>query len=105
MRRSFVVPLILLLFAGCGSPSAPALLPGDEVRPQIAYAPEAPWVARAKVALGMLLEVHRPGRDEVAFLADGDVNPEEADMQARVTFFSGDETLGEPLALPFVKDC
>jgi hypothetical protein len=105
MRRSFAASLILILFAGCGQPAAPALLPGDVVRPQIAYAPKAPWSAGAKVALGLLLEVHRPGRDETAFLGDGDVRPEQAVMRARLTFLNGDESVGEPLELPFVKDC
>ena len=105
MRRSFIATLLLILFTGCGQSPDPALLPGDVVRPQIAYAPEAPWTGGDKVALALLLEVHRPGRNEVTFLDEEDVQPEQAVMQARLTFFDGEESLGDPLELPFVKDC
>lgn len=102
MRHFGAVAVLLSFLAGCGPPP-PALRPGDEVRPEVAVAPDAPWPADARVALGMLLQVHRPGR-EVTYLADGDV-PDAAAMQARVTFFAGDAALGEPLELPFVRDC
>jgi hypothetical protein len=105
MRRS--APLVLLVTfaaAGCGK-APPVLQRGDAVRPQLALAPDVPWPIGAKVAIGMLLEVHRPGRAEVGFLREEDVPLEGAEMAAKVTFFAGDAPLGEPLEVPFVRDC
>jgi len=102
MRGATAVCLLCLL-AGCGRQPA-ALRPGDKVRPEIALAPQAPWPAGARAAIGMLLQVHRPGR-EVTYLAEKDVAPEMATMRARVTFFQGDDVLGEPTEVPFVRDC
>ncbi len=94
-----------LLFLSVGCERQPAVLrPGDEVRPEIALAPEAPWPAGTSAAIGMLLQVHRPGC-EVTYLADKDVPPALATMRARVTFFQGDAVLGEPIEVPFVRDC
>jgi hypothetical protein len=52
----------------------------------------------------MLVEVRRPG-SEARYLGDQDVAPEQAVMRARVTFLEGDLPLGDPLDVPFVRDC
>jgi hypothetical protein len=105
LRRTAVGLLLLTLSAGCGKPPAPALRPGDVVRPRIALAPEAIWPEGARATVGVLLEVHRPGRGEVTFLGEKEVPSEGAVMRARVTFLKGDSPLGEPLAVPLVPDC
>jgi hypothetical protein len=98
--------LAALLAAGCaGRVAESPLRPGDVVRPQVAFAPKAPWHQGTKVALGMLIQIHRPGRMEAAFLGDSDVRPEQAVLRCRVTFLDGDEPLDEPLEVPFVHDC
>src|SRR5438445_359125 len=79
------LPLVVLLGSGCARPVAPALRPGDVVRPEIAFAPRDPWPPEAAVALGMLVKVHRPG-GEARYLGDKDVSPENAAMRATVTF-------------------
>jgi hypothetical protein len=105
MRRWFLpLPLVVLLGSGCARPAAPALRPGDVVRPEIAFAPRDPWPPGAAVALGMLVKVHRPG-GEARYLGDKDVSPEKAAMRATVTFLDGDLQLGDPLAVSFVRDC
>lgn len=104
-RRFAVCVLILPLFAGCGQ-SPPALQAGDEVRPEVALAPKTPWPVGTRVAIGMLLHVHRPGRQQFAYLGDRDVDPAMAHMLARITFLNGDSLpLDEPLQIPFVRDC
>jgi hypothetical protein len=105
LRRIAVGFLLLPLAAGCGRGPAPALQAGDVVRPRIALAPEAFWPKGAKAAVGMLLEVHRPGRREVTFLGDKEVPTEAAVMRAKVTFLRDNSALGEPLEVPFVRDC
>jgi hypothetical protein len=95
--------LTALALSGCGKPAA--LQRGDVVRPQLALAPDAPWPAGCKAAIGILVEVHRPGRPGVGFLREEDVPPEGAVMRAKVTFLAGDVPLAEPLEVPFVRDC
>ncbi|HZV03688.1 MAG TPA: hypothetical protein VE999_01230 [Gemmataceae bacterium] len=105
MRRWFIpVLLVVLLGSGCSRPDVPVLQPGDVIRPEIAFAPQAPWPPEAKVALGMLIKVHRPG-GEARYLDDKDVTPEQAVMRARVTFLDGELQLGDPLEVAFVRDC
>lgn len=105
MRR-WIIPLCLgvLLGSGCARSVAPVLQPGDVVRPEIAFAPQEPWPPGATVAIGMLVKVYRPG-EEGRYLDDRDVIPEQAAMRARVTFLDGDLQLGDPLEVPFVRDC
>lgn len=104
MRQWFAIGLLVLLSAGCSQQPAAPLLPGDVVRPQINVAPKGPWTAGTRVTIGMLLEIHRTGR-EVAFLGDKDVPANQAVMRAKVTFLDGDVPLGEPMEVPFVHDC
>ena len=52
----------------------------------------------------MLVQVDRPG-GEARYLRDEEVAPEQAVMRARVTFLDGDRPLGDPLEVPFVRDC
>ena len=105
MRRWFLpVPLVVLLALGCARPAAPVLRPGDVVRPEVAFAPREPWPAGAEVAIGMLVQIDRPG-GEARYLRDEEVAPDQAVMRARVTFLDGDRPLGDPLEVPFVRDC
>ncbi|HEY7427647.1 MAG TPA: hypothetical protein VH682_25675 [Gemmataceae bacterium] len=105
MRRWFLlVSLVVLLGSGCARPDAPVLGPGDVIQPEIAFAPRAPWPPGARVALGMLIKVHRPG-GEARYLGDKDVTPEQAVMRAKVTFLDGDFQLDDPLEVSFVRDC
>jgi hypothetical protein len=52
----------------------------------------------------MLIKVDRSG-SEARYLRDDEVIPDQAVMRARVTFLDGDRPLGEPLEVPFVRDC
>ena len=105
MRRWFLpVPVVVLLVSGCTRPAAPVLQPGDVVRPEIAFAPKDPWPTGAEVAIGMLVQVERPG-GETHYLRDTEVAADQAVMLARVTFLDGDRPLGDPLEVPFVRDC
>ncbi len=105
MRRWFLLfPLAVLLGSGCARPAVPVLRPGVVVRPEIAFAPRAPWPSGATVTLGMLVKVHPPVGEDL-YLGDKDVTPEQADMRARVTFFDGDLQLDDPLEVLFVHDC
>ncbi|HVK07598.1 MAG TPA: hypothetical protein VM597_02360, partial [Gemmataceae bacterium] len=67
-------------------------------------APREPWAAGAKVTVGILLRVERAGA-AARYVRDEEVAPERAAMRARVTFLDGDRLLGEPLEVPFVRDC
>lgn len=105
LRWSLTVALSVLFALGCaGPPPAPSLQPGDVVRPEVSFAPLAPWPEGAKVAIGVLLRVERPNCAP-HYLKDEDVNVEQAVVQARVTFLDGDRSLGDPLEVPFVHDC
>ena len=52
----------------------------------------------------MLVRVERPGV-EARYLRDEEVAVEQAVIRARVTFLDGDRSLGDPLEVPFVRDC
>jgi hypothetical protein len=105
MRRWFLlIPVAVLLALGCARPADPVLRPGDVVRPEVAFAPKDPWPAGAEVAIGMLVQVERPG-GETHYLRDTEVAAEQAAMRARVTFLDGDLPLGNALEVPFVRDC
>jgi hypothetical protein len=104
LRWFFLVSLVVLLESGCARPNVPVPQPGDVIRPEIAFAPHAPWPPGAKVALGMLITVHQPGGED-RYLGDKDVTAEQAVMRARVTFLDGDRQLGDPLDVAFVRDC
>jgi hypothetical protein len=103
-RLSALAVLALGALTECNpSGRAPALRAGDTARPQLAVT--SSWPAGGKAAVGMFVEVHRPGRRDAHFLRERDVPDGAAAMRATVTFFAGDETLGAPLTLPFVRDC
>lgn len=105
VRRSILtIPLAVLIVSGCARPVPPVLQSGDIVRPEVSFAPDAPWPAGAKVAIGMLARVERPGF-ETHYLKDEDVPLERAVMSARVTFLDGERLLGDPLVIPLVHDC
>lgn len=103
-RWFFPFLLLVLVGSGCARPEVPILRPGDVILPEIAFAPRAPWPPGAKVALAMLIKLHRPG-GEARYLGDKEVTPEHAVMRARVTFLDGDLPLGDPLEVAFVRDC
>ncbi|NBO90834.1 MAG: hypothetical protein EBV06_00730 [Planctomycetia bacterium] len=102
--KQLLIVVVVMMLGGCGTTS-PSLLPGDEVRPDIAFAPKAPWSPGARVNLGMLVQVHRPGRSHKVYLSDNAVSPNQAVMRATITFFNGENTLGKALEVPFVRDC
>lgn len=105
MRRLLLPALLAALAAcGCAKPDAPALQPGDVVRPEVSFAPKEPWPAGGKAIVGVLVRVERPG-DEPHYLMDEDVDIERAVMGARVTFFDGELVLGEPRDVTLVHDC
>lgn len=105
MRRWLIHSfLAVLLASGCARPAAPALRPGDVVRPEVAFAPRDPWPAGAEVTIGVLVRVDRPG-DKPRYLRDEEVAPDRAVMRARVTFLDGDRPLGDPLEVRLVRDC
>jgi hypothetical protein len=104
MRFWFVLPLVgVQLGSGCAPSNRPALQPGDVVRPEIAFAPPAPWKPGAAVTIGMLIRIDRP-ESESRYLADAEVR-ETPDMRFRVAFFDGERPLGDPVELPFIRDC
>jgi len=105
MRPWFLPFLGLALLAfGCGRPATPALRPGDIVRPEVSFAPKAPWSTGAKVTIGVLARVERPG-GEGHYLKDEDVPLDQAVMSARLMFLNGEQLVGEPLEVPLVHDC
>jgi hypothetical protein len=95
--------LVVQLGSGCARSVRAVLQPGDVARPEVAFAPQAPWPPGAAVAIGMLIRIDRPGGDS-RYLDDTEVR-DRPDMSARVTFFDGDRQLGDPIMLPFVRDC
>jgi len=106
LRWSLFAPMAALLALGCSRPPADraALEPGDEVRPEVSFAPDAPWPAEARVSIGVLLRVERPG-GESHHLRDADVPLEQVKMSARVTYLDGDRPLRNPDDVPLVHDC
>lgn len=104
MRWCVYLLLTVVLFEmGCSRSGSPILQPGDFVRPEIAFAPAAPWRAGASVVFGMLVKVDRPGAPS-RYLQDSEVRDSPA-MQLRITFLDGERQLGDPLELPFIRDC
>ena len=103
-RRCLPIPVLSLLVFGCGQPDAPALMPGDIVRPDVSFAPKAPWSEGVKVTIGMLARVERPG-GEGHYLNDEDVPLDRAVLFVRVTFLDGERSLGDPLEVPLLHDC
>ena len=98
--------LAVLSLAGCGGAAPePALRPGDTVRPQVMFTPDAPWPGGVKGGVGILIEVHRPGREGVSFLHEEDIPWQGVEMQDRITFLAGAAALGEPLEVPLERDC
>ena len=102
--RGWVLPAAVLLAAGCQRAAAPVFQPGDDVRPEIAFAPTGPWPIGATVAVGMLVRLERPGA-EGRYLHDDEVPLDRAVMSARVSFWDADRPVGEPLDVPLVRDC
>lgn len=100
----WLLPSLILFAVGCGRPAAPALRPGDVVRPEIAVAPRAPWKAGDVIAVGFLARSERPDGTR-RYLTDDDVPMDRAAMTARVTFLDGERTVAEPHEVPFVHDC
>jgi hypothetical protein len=106
MSRPWLLPFpfLIVLTAGCTRPVAPALQPGDVVRPEIAVAPSEPWPAGGKANVGVLLRVVRAG-GESRHLMDEEVDLERMVMSARFTFLDGERVVGEPREVPLVHDC
>ena len=105
MRRSLLAAaLVVLVVSGCADSPA-RLQPGDTVVPEVAIAVQDRGAEGVRMAVALLLQVHRPGRREVVYLNDGDVPAGLAVMRARITYFAGDSPLGEPLEVAFVRDC
>ena len=105
MRLWSLIACCIVLFAlGCAKPDVTRFQPGDVCQPEIQYAPDTPWAVGSKVAIGMLIKLEKPsGKSD--YIADTMIVPEQATISARVTFFDGDRVLGEPLEVPFVRDC
>lgn len=112
MRRSLLAAALgVFVVSGCGEPSArqqpndPVVQRGDTVVPEVAVAVQDQGAEGRRMAVSLLVQVHRPGRPNVAYLNDTDVSVERAVMRARITYFADDSPLGEPLEVPFVRDC
>ncbi len=102
------VALLLLALAGCRPPEPPpppALLPGDSVQPQVLFIPRVPLTAGVNARIDILLQARRPGREAVTYLYEKDIPDEGVEMWATISFLAGGTLLGEPLKVPFVKDC
>lgn len=97
-------PIAVLLAGGCSRPETHTLQPGDVVRPEILVAPRDLWHAGDKVTIGVLVRVERAG-GESRYLRDAEVAADGEVVTARVTFLDGEHPLGEPLAVPFARDC
>jgi hypothetical protein len=89
----FLLLAWLALLPGC-HPTAARMkrpVPGDRVTPHL-YAP--PWRAGRQAVLNTYLRAQGPGRP-AEFLRLEEV-PEDTDLRAAVTFYDGDEVLGDP---------
>ncbi len=102
--RSLLICCIVVLACGCTPQSPSGLQLGDVCQPEILFAPDGPWTAGTKVSIGMLIKLERT-RNGSNYLADADVVPEQITMMATITFFDGRRRMGEPLEVPFVRDC
>lgn len=101
-----LAPCLTLLAAGCSEPEqpVPVFQPGDVVRPEVSFAPTAPWPAEAKVSVGVLFRIERPG-GQTRYLMDEDVPIEQVGVSGRVTFLDGERALGDPQDVSLVHDC
>jgi hypothetical protein len=95
---------IVLAASGCTRPAASGFRDGDRCVSELQYAPAEPWTAGTKVTLGMLLKLERSS-GEVAYVMDTDIVPEKATMSATITYWDGLRRMGQPLEVPFVRDC
>ncbi|MCU0704881.1 MAG: hypothetical protein MUF18_12960 [Fimbriiglobus sp.] len=102
--RLLSFPLFALLAFGCNRPSvAPVPQIGDVIHPEISFAPEGPWAAGETVSIGVLLRVERTGETRF-YLTDKQVTDKRT-VTGRLVYLSGGNPMGDPLELPFVKDC
>ena len=105
MRSRFILFCCIgMLACGCTQQGPSGLQPGDVCQPEILFAPDGPWTAGTKVSIGMLIKLERT-RHGSNYLADADVVLDKVTMNACITFFAGDNMLGEPLEVPFIHDC
>jgi hypothetical protein len=105
MRSCSILAIcIVMLACGCRQQNSTGFQPGDVCQAEIVYAPDGPWTAGTKVSIGMLVRLQRAGGAS-NYLSDTAVVPEQATMMATITFFDVRRILGEPLEVPFVRDC
>ena len=104
-RMAATLPCVVLLVFGCSPPvNSPVLQPGDVGRPEVVFAPNAPWSEGVEVCIGMLARIDRPSGSRY-YLLDKDISLERVEMSGRLTFFRDEQLIGEPHELPFVHDC
>lgn len=107
MRLLFaLIPLASLLAFGCARPDTPraVLQPGDVVRPELSFAPKEPWHTGDRIAVGVLLQGERPGGERY-YVKDADVTLDRVVVKARLTFWTGEQIVGESLDVTLVHDC
>ena len=104
MRSCSILAIcIVMLACGCRQQTSTGFQPGDVCQAEIVYAPDGPWTAGTKVSIGMLIKLVKPS-GQSDYISDSAIMPEQATMMATITFFDG-RRLGEPLEVPFVRDC